>query len=712
MSLCSTLLAVIAVAPFQASEIQAAESQALEAPASEAVGEVLVVSPRDRPPLTASAASVTVLTGEDLARTGERSLPRAIGRAAGVVMLESNLGGGSPILRGLLGNQVLIVVDGVRLNDSTTRFGPSQSLNTIDPAIVERVEVRLGTSSVRYGSDAIGGVILIWTKRMRPRAASNGVGGALEGLYDTATRGQRGSLELYGAGSRHGWIGVVSGADWDDLRAGDGERQELTGYRTTAAFGSLEYALEEGRTLRAIAWVHRDFDVPRTFQVVAGFGQVEPPFAKYDFALQEREQSTLIYEDRAGNALADQMDLRLYARSYREQRARIRTGSSTEDFGETDVDTVGIGADFAREFGSAHRFSWGFEAIHDDVDSTSRRTNTVTGAVSPNTPDFPADSRYETFAAYAQDETRLLEPLLLTLGVRWTGNSFAFGEGAARERGSFDDLTASAVAAWDVTNTTRLTATLAQGFQAPNLEDLANDGDFAGGTEQANPDLRPAQSLMAEVGADVMGEAWSVRGAIFATRIEDALGRRLLDVGDPNVAGDELYQRANAGRLDLWGLELGADARPLGARSPWSVSGLVNWVRGRQYDDTVDGATGSAPLDGVESRRVPPLTGRVGLGWERPFESSAPRWFGGAGLALSFALDQDQLHPDDVTDPRIDPNGSDSWSIWTLDLRGAMSRSLTWELSLVNLLDDNYRVHGSAIDGPGRSAVLTVRASF
>ena len=105
--------------------------------------ETVVTAPRSELPVTTSAAKVTVVTGEELARTGERSLPRALGLAAGVWIQESNLGGGAPVLRGLLGNQVLIMLDGVRLNDATTRFGPNQDLNSIDPAIVDRVEVCL-----------------------------------------------------------------------------------------------------------------------------------------------------------------------------------------------------------------------------------------------------------------------------------------------------------------------------------------------------------------------------------------------------------------------------------------------------------------------------------------------------------------------------------------------------------------------------------------
>ena len=128
----------------------------------------LITAPRSQRTVTTTDAKQIVVSGEQIIATGERSLPRALGRAAGVWIQETNLGGGAPVVRGLIGNKILILVDGVRLNDSTTRYGPNQSLNSIDPATVERIELLRGSSSVLYGSDAIGGVIAIWTRRARP----------------------------------------------------------------------------------------------------------------------------------------------------------------------------------------------------------------------------------------------------------------------------------------------------------------------------------------------------------------------------------------------------------------------------------------------------------------------------------------------------------------------------------------------------------------
>lgn len=701
-------LRLLLLAPAFALCVAPAGAQEPEAPVGEAP-EILILAPRSESARRASPAKRTVVPGEELRRTGERSLPRALGRAAGIWIQESNLGGGAPVIRGLLGNQVLILLDGVRLNDATTRFGPNQSLATIDPAIVDRVEIVRGAGSLLYGSDAIGGVIAIWTRRRAPGGAGGAAppAGTLRGTWDSATDGGGGSLDAAAAGERWGALGVASGASWDDLEAGGGEVQEATGYSSGAGFGSLDWDFGEGRGLRLTAMQHRDFDVPRTFQVVPGYGQTQASFARYDFALQEREQAQLTWDDRSGGGFADRMQLRAFAKQYREQRITRRTGSSTESFGETDVKTLGLGADWSRETATGHRWTWGVDLSDDRVDSWTLRTDLGTGAVSAANGEFAPDARYTSLGAFALDEIPLDAADVLTLGARLSWYDFSFDDfGAGRESGNFGDLTVGAEWSRRLSESVGLTAALAQGFQAPNLEDLANDGDFAGGVELANPDLDPAQSWSAELALDVTRPRWTGSAAAFFTRIEDVIGRRLLDAGIPAVAGDELYQRVNAGRLDLWGLEAVGGLALGGAGSPWSLQGAASWVRGRQHDGTIDPNTGAAPLDGVEARRIPPLNGRFSLDWRG--DPRARRLLEDARLSLSWAAKQDRLHPEDRSDPRIDPDGTAGWTSWDLEFGGPLGAGARWNLALVNLLDENYRVHSSAIDAPGRSLIATV----
>ena len=114
--------------------------------------------------LVDSPRQIAVITAEEIRQRNYRSTPEAIADIAGVFVQETNDGGGSPIIRGLVGNQILILVDGIRLNNSAYRLGPNQYLNTIDLNQIERIEVVRGAGSVLYGSDALGGVVNIITR--------------------------------------------------------------------------------------------------------------------------------------------------------------------------------------------------------------------------------------------------------------------------------------------------------------------------------------------------------------------------------------------------------------------------------------------------------------------------------------------------------------------------------------------------------------------
>ena len=98
-------------------------------------------------------------------------------------MQQTNLGGGSPFLRGLTGYHTLILIDGIRLNNSTFRSGPNQYLNTIDPLLINHVEVMKGQGSVPYGSDALGGTILLSSKSPDFSVTGNKLKGSLYGKY-------------------------------------------------------------------------------------------------------------------------------------------------------------------------------------------------------------------------------------------------------------------------------------------------------------------------------------------------------------------------------------------------------------------------------------------------------------------------------------------------------------------------------------------------
>ncbi len=110
------------------------------------------------------AEKVAVISSKTISRSPLGTGADLLAMTPGVRIQKSQGGGGSPVLRGFEDNRVLLVVDGVRMNNAIYRSGHLQNAITIDPNTIERVEVVFGSSSVGYGSDALGGVIHYYTK--------------------------------------------------------------------------------------------------------------------------------------------------------------------------------------------------------------------------------------------------------------------------------------------------------------------------------------------------------------------------------------------------------------------------------------------------------------------------------------------------------------------------------------------------------------------
>ncbi len=693
------------------------------------VVETTIVAIRSEQTVPRSSASVTVLDAEDLARTNERTLPRMIAQAAGigVFLQETNTGGGAPILRGTLGERVLIVVDGVRLNDGTTRQGPNQSLNTIDPAIVERVEVVRGPASVLYGSDAIGGAILITTKRRAPGSANlagdeHGLQVGLDQSFQTASMGWRGALHASGADAQHGWLANATFENWDELRSGDGE-VDNTGYTSDAQFGSWMRQFDARRRLAVIARRKVDHDVPRTDRMNVGFGQAFPSSAEFIFTKQDASAAVVEWSDDGAGMLSDRMQLRVYARRYAEDR-RLRsqnttTGvpSGTRSFESEDTLGLGLGADWKKALGEDHLLSWGLDFEAEDIDSDRVNQSITTGVETPGVPPFAPDSSYTTAGLYAQDEWRAFDALDVVMGARWSWVSFDFDEftsgpaGGANVDGEFDDLSASLQVGREVAPGLRLSAMVAQGFRAPHMDDLAKRSTTYGGTTLPNPDVESEESLSGELTADWTKDRWTSAASIWHTHIGDAIGaRRIDDGGTPTVGGDDTYLRDNVGSLTMYGIELRVERRFEGAWSDFAVALGAAWTEGKQYDPTVDPATGEAAY-GVPGRRIPPLFGELALRYDPSAPQGLVHW---GEVSLKAADEQDQLNPEDKLDPRIDPNGTDGWATVGFDLGGplgAQSRS-RWSFGLHNILDESYRTHGSGVDAPGMNAIFGLEWNF
>ena len=171
---------------------------------------------------------IRVIGNSEIKNQNQSSMADLIGSSGNVFVQKSQLGGGSPIIRGFETNKVLMVVDGVRMNNAIYRGGHLQNIITLDNSIMERVEIVFGPGSVMYGSDAIGGVMSFKTKD--PKLSHEEkvlVLGDGYTRYFSAANGFAGNAHVSVANKKFGSLSSFTYSNFGDLRQG-ANRSDLT----------------------------------------------------------------------------------------------------------------------------------------------------------------------------------------------------------------------------------------------------------------------------------------------------------------------------------------------------------------------------------------------------------------------------------------------------------------------------------------------------
>jgi outer membrane receptor protein involved in Fe transport len=653
-----------------------------------------------------SARSVSLLDGENLAEQVPRSTPESLGEVPGAFVQATNRGGGSPIIRGMVGPGVLLLVDGVRLNNSVYRAGPLQYLNLIDPGMLDRIEVMRGPGSVLYGSDAIGGVVHLVPLRPMDARGQDGVqgGGGLRLRLSSADRGM--------TGSAHGTVGIggfgalVAGGikSFDDLRGGgDVGDQPWSGYRQWSALGAVTHRIDDG------AFAGLRISANYLFSRIDGAGRTDKldagTLTVYD------NEDHLAWMRLAWRVPTTRMELTASFQDFFERKDDRTLDDRLEHVlktarDDTRVRTLGVDLQSRTSLlGDRLRFHYGGLYYRDFVGS-GRWARPATGAWTESpSPNYPDDSRYESYGLHLLAEgdavrTDCGHVFRLSAGYRFHG----MGGGAP----ALDDREAVSYRAhghvgqaglqYLFRDQVNLAVTWSEGFRAPNLQEAVMVGDSGRYWSLANPDLGPESTDTLEALARF--RFWRIRASASGWV---SWARDLIQMksdtwnGQDQVNGKDVVRKQNVGRGMLWGVEAEAAAY-LGVGM--SLRGNLAYTRG---DEIVSGGP-DVPLS-----RIPPLFGTVGLRWD------APRMGGFLGFAEVFvraAARQDRLSPEDVKDSRIPDGGTPGWTTVNLRLGGTIHDSIRLGLLLENLSDTRYKYHGSGIYMPGFNALLSLGASI
>ncbi|WP_245581605.1 TonB-dependent receptor [Rudanella lutea] len=628
----------------------------------------------DRPEVT------SVLSARALRQRAPRTVPEALFGTTGVFIQKTNHGGGSPFVRGLTGQQTLLLVDGIRLNNGTFRSGPNQYLNTIDPQSVSQIEVVRSTGSVAYGSDAIGGVVNVLTKTPQFADAPTVSGSAFAKL---ATQGMEysGRMEL-GYSSRSVAVGGgLAYRKFGDLVAGRGlGRLAPTGYSQLSGDVKARFRLSE-RTLATVAYQDLSQDsVPLYHRVRLEnyqYAQFDPQRRQLAYARLERSFSYRFLESVQLTASWQQQS---------EGRQSRRNNNPTAVLENDQTRTTGLTLLALAQPASFWRMQTGIDWYADRVRSRREDLNTQTGAAVAKRGLYPDRASMNSLAVFSL-HTLTFDRLTLTGGARYQANAVTVPEvqpGGATIRPSA--LVGNVGASYAVWPSLRVFGSVQSAFRSPNIDDLGTLGIVDFRYEVPNTNLRPERSLNTEAGIKLRHKQLALTLLGYHNRLTDFISR--VRQGKDSLQGYPVYLKQNSAKSFIRGLEGDIE---------YGISSRLLAYAGASYTYGQN-VTANEPF-----RRIPPLNGRVGLSY-----TASGWWLRGEWV---WAGAQTRLAKGDQDDNRIAKGGTPGWQVLNLN-GGYRWRWLTLSAELQNLMDEAYRTHGSGVDGVGRSAWLSVLVNW
>ncbi|HEX9692259.1 MAG TPA: TonB-dependent receptor [Gemmatimonadales bacterium] len=644
-----------------------------------------------------AAVSVSVPSGAK--RAASKVAANLLDEVTGVQVQQTSAGQGAIILRGLIGNQVLLLVDGVPLNNGTYRDGPGQYLATIDPETIERIEVIRGPASVMYGSDAQGGVVDLIT-RPHPLGSGRSVRLALSG--NTNDRGFRTRIST---GMLTPKVDLSFGGTFQtfgDAQAGGAlGRQVPTAFDAYGLDGAVTFRPNARHGLTAVMQHFRMDSVPRYDRVVDFRAPARGSDFFHVFDPQARQLTYLRYTHRPGGMWLTRLEVTASLAMQREARKRIRLDGGVPDSILTtwhdDVYTPGIavvGGSMAMVGPRLVSFTWGMEAYRDVLRSSGSRQNLLDQSVTP-LPDgnYPSGAVADRLGVFLSADVQLIERLLLSVGGRWS--RFRNEADVGADFGGLVENPSSALTGqvglvlapatgW------RVAARVAEGFRAPNLYDLTRAGPVPGGVSLPNPDAVPEVALSGELSVRYSGHGSAVEVTGYVTRIRDFIDRAPGTFqGDTLFDGERVFQGVNIGTARVRGVEA-EGAHRIG---PVRLRATVLYTIGDQV-----GASGiDEPM-----AKIPPLGGTAALQWQG---SGFPAWI---EYVFRWATQQDRLGSRDLGDPRIPPGGTPGYAVHGVRAGLTLSDDIDVSAGFENIGDTLYRSHASGVDAPGRHLWLGV----
>ena len=656
-----------------------------------------------------------------------------------VFIQKSQLGGGSPMIRGFSTNRLLYSVDGVRMNTAIFRGGNIQNVISLDPFSMERTEVLFGPGSVLYGSDAIGAVMSF--KTLDPQLSLTEkplIKGNVSGRYASASSERTFHFDLNVGWQKWALLTSISTNDYGDLKMGkygptdylrpfyvlringldvvveneDDRVQTPTGYQQMNLLQKVRFKPND-------RW---DIEYAFHFSESSSYSRYDrhirtkdglPRYGEWRYGPQVWWMNLVSISHSAEEGIYDQVNIRGAYQFFEESRISRDFNEVIRENRIENVYAYSGNVDFTKAIGKRHHFYYGAEYVFNDVISRGINENVVTGEQSAGSTRYP-QSNWSSAGIYVTHHYRATDQLIVQSGVRY--NQFLlnadfntdfydlpFTEASLNK----DAVTGSVGVIWKPTDNWNITSNLSTGFRSPNVDDIGKIFDSEPGSVVVpNPNLESEYAYNVDLGiTKVFGNVLKVDLTGYYTLLNNALVRRdfTLNGEDSIVYAGELSQVQaiqNAAQATVYGLQAGLDAY-LG--KGFGLSARFNYQYGEEEldDGSISPSRHAAPFFGVN--RLYYKRGKMRL--EFNMQYSGGKTFdelpvSEQGKAYLYAIDE---------------NGnpySPAWYTLNLNWRYELNQHFVLSGGVENIADQRYKTYSSGIVAPGRNFMLSVRMRF
>jgi hemoglobin/transferrin/lactoferrin receptor protein len=686
------------------------------------------------------AQQIQVIGAKEIATLQSQSTADLVANSGNVFIQKSQAGGGSVSIRGFEANRTLLVIDGVRMNNLIYRSGHLQNIVTTDNNSLERVEILFGPSSTVYGSDALGGVVQLYTKKpilgvedkkafkVNFLSRFGSVNNELTNHLDVNIGGKKFASLTSLTYSLFG--DVKGGANQNPFYTGSyGERpiyaERINGKDSIVANNNRYKQVQSGFTqydlMQKFLYKQNQHlshglnlqfsnssDVPRYDRLTdpAGAGL---RFSEWYYGPQTRLLAAYDLNYRNAESKIQSVHLGVNYQKIIESRHTRRFGKDNLQHRNENVDVLGLNLDFQKTI-KTHNFRFGVDAQYNMLKSTANEEDIVTGESTPLDTRYPDGGNYMLNTAfYASHTWQITDKLTLVDGLRagFSSLSSSFKDSSffhlpityAKQNNPMYSGSLGLIST--PTDDWKLSLLLSTGYRVPNVDDLAKVFESApGAVIVPNANLAPEKTINTELGiTKIFNGRTRWENSIYYTRFFDAI---ITDKFNYNGQDSILYDGAlsrvfanqNKREAYIYGFSSNLNSQ-LNEHLQFTIS--LNYTYGRIKTDSSD-----APLD-----HIPPFMARTSLSYtHKNFSSQFFINFNGWKRLKDYYLNGED------NEQYATPEGMPAWFTANIRVSYKLFKLVSLQAGVDNIFDTQYRTFASGINAPGRNIFAALRIGY